>query len=65
MNTFVRKNNFGDLFDELFAAIPNNLGKQGYLPPVNITEDNESYRLQLVAAGLKKEISISALRKGC
>jgi len=64
MNTVIRKNNFGDLFDELFATIPNNSSRQTNLPLVNITEDNEGYHIQLVAAGLQKEDFKINLEKG-
>ncbi|MFT4203409.1 MAG: Hsp20/alpha crystallin family protein [Chitinophagaceae bacterium] len=64
MNTIIRKNNLGDLFDELFNAVPNNWDKQGNLPPVNITEDNDAYHIQLVAPGLQKEDFKIKLEKG-
>lgn len=64
MSTVIRKNNFGDLFDELFSAIPNGLGKPNNVPPVNITEDNEGYHIQLIAAGLQKEDFKLNLEKG-
>lgn len=64
MATVIRKNNFGDLFEELFTTIPNSLVKQNNVPPVNISEDNDAYRIQLVAAGLKKEDFKINLEKG-
>lgn len=64
MSTVIRRNNFSDLFDELFSAIPNGTVKQNTVPPVNITEDNEGYHIQLVAAGLQKEDFKINLEKG-
>lgn len=62
--TVIRKNNFGDLFDEIFSTIPNTLGRQNNVPPVNISEDENGYYIQLVAAGLKKEDFKLNLEKG-
>ncbi|WP_447643075.1 MULTISPECIES: Hsp20/alpha crystallin family protein [Chitinophagaceae] len=64
MSTIIRKNNIGDLFEELFATVPNNWNKQSNLPLVNITEDNEGYHIQLIAAGLQKEDFNINLEKG-
>ncbi|PZP42132.1 MAG: heat-shock protein Hsp20 [Pseudopedobacter saltans] len=62
--TVIRKNNFGDLFDELFSTVPNVLSKQNNVPPVNISEDENNYYIQLIAAGLKKEDFKINLEKG-
>lgn len=64
MSTIIRKNNIGDLFEELFATVPNNWNKQSNLPLVNIVEDNEGYHIQLIAAGLQKEDLNINLEKG-
>lgn len=62
--TVIRKNNFGDLFDEIFSTIPNSLNRQSNVPPVNISEDENGYYIQLVAAGLNKEDFKINLEKG-
>ncbi len=64
MTQFRTTNQFGKSFDgllnEIFNEIPATLGKTmredvfGF-PPVNITEKNNSYHLQLAAPGLEKD----------
>lgn len=64
MNAIVKNNNLGNLFDELFSTIPNAWNKENALPPVNITEDENGYHLQLIAAGLQKDDFKINLEKG-
>lgn len=64
--TLVKHNyrNLNNLFDEFFNTLPSTWGRDMNVPPVNISESPESYELELVAPGLKKEDFKVNLEKG-
>ena len=64
---------FNELFNDFFDGVLNNNANKFNTPAVNISEDNENFKLELAAPGLKKEdfkisidenlLSISAEKK--
>ncbi len=64
--TLVKHNykNLNNLFDEFFNTLPSTWGRDMNVPPVNISETPETYELELVAPGLKKEDFKVNLEKG-
>ena len=64
--TLVKHNyrNLGNLFDEFFTSFPATPSFTNNVPPVNISENNEGYLVQLVAPGLNKSDFKVSVEKG-